>query len=120
MSSVSTSSSPAPNSHKISTTEEAAAAAVAVKLGDMALVPNPVVTEDPLFAEVDMGADTSGPTVRATIVQAATVFYDTPATLGNWFPLYLHSCMNLVLGLNSLFIHLSKIRTFSEKLCQNA
>lgn len=56
----------------------------------MALVPNPAVSEDPLFAEVDMGADATGPTVRATIVQAATVFYDTPATLG-WFPLSISS-----------------------------
>ncbi|KAL0389965.1 UNVERIFIED_CONTAM: Bifunctional nitrilase/nitrile hydratase NIT4A [Sesamum calycinum] len=28
-----------------------------------------------------MGADASAPTIRATVVQAATVFYDTPATL---------------------------------------
>lgn len=43
---------------------------------DMALVP-----ASPVFAEVDMGADSSAPTVRATVVQASTVFYDTPATL---------------------------------------
>jgi hypothetical protein len=30
-----------------------------------------------------MGADSSAPTVRATVVQASTVFYDTPATLGS-------------------------------------
>jgi beta-cyano-L-alanine hydratase/nitrilase len=41
----------------------------------MALVPSPVI------AEVDMGAESSAPTVRATVVQASTVFYDTPATL---------------------------------------
>uniref|UniRef100_A0A803KR73 cyanoalanine nitrilase n=1 Tax=Chenopodium quinoa TaxID=63459 RepID=A0A803KR73_CHEQI len=35
----------------------------------------------PFFAEVEMGADSSAPTVRATVVQASTVFYDTPATL---------------------------------------
>ncbi|KAK8544408.1 hypothetical protein V6N13_056190 [Hibiscus sabdariffa] len=36
----------------------------------------------PLFAEVDMGGDaSSATTVRATVVQASTVFYDTPATL---------------------------------------
>ncbi|XP_057956576.1 bifunctional nitrilase/nitrile hydratase NIT4B [Malania oleifera] len=35
----------------------------------------------PLFAEVDMGAEASATTVRATVVQASTVFYDTPATL---------------------------------------
>ncbi|XP_047941005.1 bifunctional nitrilase/nitrile hydratase NIT4A [Salvia hispanica] len=82
MSSVSTSSSIAPNSEIVNsnpTVEEATA--VAEKLRDMALVPNPAVTEPPLFAEVDMGADASAPTVRATVVQAATVFYDTPATL---------------------------------------
>ncbi|KAJ9188637.1 hypothetical protein P3X46_000014 [Hevea brasiliensis] len=44
----------------------------------MALVPAP---DAPLFAEVDMGADSSALTVRATVVQASTVFYDTPATL---------------------------------------
>ena len=43
----------------------------------MAIVPSP-----PMFAEVNMGADSSAPTVRATVVQASTVFYDTPATLG--------------------------------------
>lgn len=48
----------------------------------MALVPNVAVNEGPLFAEVDMGADASAPTIRATVVQAATIFYDTPATLG--------------------------------------
>ncbi|KAK4607881.1 hypothetical protein RGQ29_001625 [Quercus rubra] len=36
----------------------------------------------PVIAEVDMGADSFAPTVvRATVVQASTVFYDTPATL---------------------------------------
>ncbi|XP_057474450.1 bifunctional nitrilase/nitrile hydratase NIT4A isoform X1 [Actinidia eriantha] len=38
-------------------------------------------SDAPLIAEVDMGADSLAPTVRATVVQAATVFYDTPATL---------------------------------------
>ncbi|KAM7522550.1 hypothetical protein LguiA_012452 [Lonicera macranthoides] len=47
----------------------------------MALVPTPVNGGEPVFAEVDMGADSSAPTVRATVVQASTVFYDTPATL---------------------------------------
>ncbi|XP_028086815.1 bifunctional nitrilase/nitrile hydratase NIT4A-like [Camellia sinensis] len=46
----------------------------------MALVPAPA-TDGPLFAEVDMGGSDSAPTVRATVVQASTVFYDTPATL---------------------------------------
>lgn len=41
-----------------------------------------VASDAPLFAEVDMGADSSAPTVRATVVQASTIFYDTPATLG--------------------------------------
>ncbi|XP_048534773.1 bifunctional nitrilase/nitrile hydratase NIT4-like isoform X2 [Triticum urartu] len=37
----------------------------------------------PVIAEVEMngGADQSATTVRATVVQASTVFYDTPATL---------------------------------------
>nr|XP_009787920.1 PREDICTED: bifunctional nitrilase/nitrile hydratase NIT4B isoform X2 [Nicotiana sylvestris] len=47
----------------------------------MALVPTPVVNEGPMFAEVDMGDNSSTPTVRATVVQASTIFYDTPATL---------------------------------------
>lgn len=29
-----------------------------------------------------MGTDYSAPTVRATVVQASSVYYDTPATLG--------------------------------------
>jgi hypothetical protein len=38
----------------------------------------------PVIAEVEMnaGADQGATTVRATVVQACTVFYDTPATLG--------------------------------------
>lgn len=44
-----------------------------------------VAADGPLFAEVDMGADSSAPTVRATVVQASTIFYDTPATLGIGF-----------------------------------
>ncbi|KAL9332957.1 hypothetical protein Peur_073096 [Populus x canadensis] len=47
----------------------------------MALVPTVPLSESPLFAEVDMDSDSSAPTVRATVVQATTVFYDTPATL---------------------------------------
>ncbi|KAI4322454.1 hypothetical protein L6164_022148 [Bauhinia variegata] len=39
------------------------------------------VTDGALFAEVDMGSDDNAPTVRATVVQASTIFYDTPATL---------------------------------------
>ncbi|KAK4482729.1 hypothetical protein RD792_009896 [Penstemon davidsonii] len=64
--------------HQITTAEE-----VTEKLRDiMALDPSSTtVNEGPLFAEVDMGADTPAPTIRATVVQAATVFYDTPATL---------------------------------------
>ncbi|KAF8403344.1 hypothetical protein HHK36_011446 [Tetracentron sinense] len=46
----------------------------------MALVPPPI-SDRPVFAEVDMGADSTSSTVRATVVQASTVFYDTPATL---------------------------------------
>ncbi|KAK8697700.1 hypothetical protein V6N13_113839 [Hibiscus sabdariffa] len=46
----------------------------------MSLVPAPQ-PDGPLFAEVDMGSDASAPTVRVTVVQASTVFYDTPATL---------------------------------------
>ncbi|KAJ8750338.1 hypothetical protein K2173_014253 [Erythroxylum novogranatense] len=46
----------------------------------MALVSVPS-QQSPLFAEVDMGSDSSAPSVRATVVQASTIFYDTPATL---------------------------------------
>jgi beta-cyano-L-alanine hydratase/nitrilase len=49
---------------------------------NMALVPTVPLSESPLFAEVDMDSDSSAPTVRASVVQATTVFYDTPATLG--------------------------------------
>ncbi|XP_077235675.1 bifunctional nitrilase/nitrile hydratase NIT4B-like [Tasmannia lanceolata] len=45
----------------------------------MAFVPTPI--NGPVIAEVDMGSDSAPSTVRVTIVQAATVFYDTPATL---------------------------------------
>ena len=54
----------------------------------MALVVPATVNDGPLFAEVDMGADSSALTVRATVVQASTVFYDTPATLGSLSHLY--------------------------------
>ncbi|RRT66988.1 hypothetical protein B296_00018563 [Ensete ventricosum] len=49
----------------------------------MALVPSSAVGS-PLIAEVDMGGSDPSSTVRATVVQASTVFYDTPATLGNF------------------------------------
>lgn len=39
------------------------------------------MAEGPVFTEVEMGADSSAPVVRATVVQASTIFYDTPATL---------------------------------------
>ena len=51
----------------------------------MALVPSSAAAASevgPLIAEVDMAGESSTPTVRATVVQASTVFYDTPATLG--------------------------------------
>jgi len=48
----------------------------------MALVPTTTAPADPIFAELEMAADSSAPVVRATVVQASTVFYDTPATLG--------------------------------------
>ena len=51
----------------------------------MALIPtnsHSQVNEGPMFAEVDMGADSSATSIRATVVQASTIFYDTPATLG--------------------------------------
>lgn len=47
----------------------------------MALVPANPANDGTIFAEVEMGADPSAPIVRATVVQASTVFYDTPATL---------------------------------------
>ncbi|XP_068662364.1 bifunctional nitrilase/nitrile hydratase NIT4A [Aristolochia californica] len=46
----------------------------------MALVTAPQI-DAPVINEVDMGSDPAALTVRATVVQASTVFYDTPATL---------------------------------------
>ncbi|KAH9605496.1 hypothetical protein KSS87_004665 [Heliosperma pusillum] len=46
----------------------------------MSLIPA-TVNDGPIIAEVEMGADSSSTTVRATVVQASTIFYDTPATL---------------------------------------
>lgn len=54
--------------------------ALSTQTNNMALVPAPP-SESPLFAEVDMCSDSSATTVRATVIQASTVFYDTPATL---------------------------------------
>ncbi|KAJ6739455.1 NITRILASE [Salix koriyanagi] len=54
--------------------------AISTQTNNMALVPAPP-SETPLFAEVDMCSDSSATTVRATVVQASTVFYDSPATL---------------------------------------
>ncbi|XP_011088937.1 bifunctional nitrilase/nitrile hydratase NIT4A [Sesamum indicum] len=68
-----------PSPNRTQTAEETIQ--LAEKLRDMALVPSATVNDGPLFAEVDMGADATAPTIRATVVQAATVFYDTPATL---------------------------------------
>lgn len=62
----------------------------------MALVTSQTVNDGPLFAEVDMGADYNATTVRATIVQASTIFYDTPATLGPPFLLLLLSLAHVV------------------------
>ncbi|XP_042480385.1 bifunctional nitrilase/nitrile hydratase NIT4B-like [Macadamia integrifolia] len=47
----------------------------------MALVPTTTIPDGAVFTEVDMGADSAAPTVRATVVQASTIFYDTPATI---------------------------------------
>lgn len=49
----------------------------------MALVPTTETDTAAVFTEVNMGSPDSGSTVRATVVQAATIFYDTPATLGS-------------------------------------
>ncbi|KAK6163614.1 hypothetical protein DH2020_000478 [Rehmannia glutinosa] len=78
---VPTPSSPSLNSQIQNQNQVTEEIAVAERLRNMALVPSPTVNEGPLFAEVDMGADASAPTIRATVVQAATIFYDTPATL---------------------------------------
>jgi beta-cyano-L-alanine hydratase/nitrilase len=52
----------------------------------MALVASSSV-DPPIIAEVEMNSsDLGSTTVRATVVQASTVFYDTPATLGILFP----------------------------------
>lgn len=50
----------------------------------MALVTTGSGLVEPVIAEVEMnaGSDPGATTVRATVVQASTVFYDTPATLG--------------------------------------
>ncbi|KNA13157.1 hypothetical protein SOVF_119350 isoform A [Spinacia oleracea] len=48
----------------------------------MSLVPSSGAGDNgPIFAEVEMAGESSASTVRATVVQASTVFYDTPATL---------------------------------------
>ncbi|KAK8552447.1 hypothetical protein V6N13_120847 [Hibiscus sabdariffa] len=47
---------------------------------NVSLFPAPQLNRH-LFAEVGMGSDASTPTVRVTVLQASTVFYDTPATL---------------------------------------
>lgn len=79
----------------------------------MDLIPSSAVNEGPLFAEVDMGgADASGPPpVRATVVQAATVFYDTAATLGgfrfNFFSFFLMNWIHLLFGFVMLMIFFS-------------
>ena len=50
----------------------------------MALAPTTTAAAGgPIFAELEMAADSSTSVVRATVVQASTVFYDTPATLGS-------------------------------------
>lgn len=36
----------------------------------------------PVFPNDDIGSDFKAATVRATVVQASTIYYDTPATLG--------------------------------------
>lgn len=54
--------------------------------------------EEAVIAEVEMSATTSGTrTVRATVVQASTIFYDTPATLG-MYPI-LHCVAHSVAGI---------------------
>ncbi|KAI3412494.1 uncharacterized protein J3R85_017317 [Psidium guajava] len=50
----------------------------------MALVPSDPIDSGhslSLIAEVNMSSDSAAAAVRATVVQASTVFYDTPATL---------------------------------------
>lgn len=60
----------------------------------------PVASDDgPLVAEVYMGFEPSATTVRATVVQAATVFYDTPATLGEFW-------VFVVIDIYSVVVHL--------------
>ncbi|CAN1251948.1 Bifunctional nitrilase/nitrile hydratase NIT4A [Linum perenne] len=50
----------------------------------MSLVNTAPPSDGPIIAEVDMGSDSSAPVVRATVVQASTIFYDTPATLAGY------------------------------------
>lgn len=46
----------------------------------MAVEPT-IGSDGAVITEVDMGSSDSGLTVRATVIQASTIFYDTPATL---------------------------------------
>ncbi|KAD6453291.1 hypothetical protein R6Q59_015149 [Mikania micrantha] len=47
----------------------------------MALVPTTGADGAAVFTEVNMGSSDLSSTVRATVIQASTIFYDTPATL---------------------------------------
>ena len=41
-----------------------------------------VMADVPVISDIDMMSFPPTRTIRATVVQASTVFYDTPATLG--------------------------------------
>ncbi|CAL9155058.1 unnamed protein product [Musa hybrid cultivar] len=73
-------SSPATSSSWTTSARSTAMASSSSPSSQMALVPSSAVGS-PLIAEVDMGGSDPSSTVRATVVQASTVFYDTPATL---------------------------------------
>ena len=86
---------------QIQSTSKAIEGFRSVKRKEMALVPTSVSgavldNNGPIFAEVEMGADSSASTVRATVVQASTIFYDTPATLGipSSFLLPISACLD--------------------------
>uniref|UniRef100_A0A0D9VIP7 CN hydrolase domain-containing protein n=1 Tax=Leersia perrieri TaxID=77586 RepID=A0A0D9VIP7_9ORYZ len=71
----------------------------------MALAPPASPGSGPVVAEVEMNAgaaDQGATTVRATVVQAGTVFYDTPATLG--------ACRDAILGFAGIVVLVSLAR----------
>jgi hypothetical protein len=76
----------------------------------MALVPSGSGAGQ-VIAEVAMngGADPNATTVRATVVQASTIFHDTPATLGEHALVFqpsslFYDCYSVSARLRKLFV----------------